>query len=59
MSFCTLTLVYFCVSWVLDPVPNEWLSIITRIILEIELFTTLNSFAGAFKKLPEFHFYSS
>ncbi len=52
MSFCTLTLSYFRVSSVFDPVPNvttvsPGLSIITRIILEIELFTALNSFAGA------------
>ncbi len=54
MSFCTLTLAYFCVRSVFDPVPNftkqnppVW--IITRIILEIELFTALNSFAGAVK----------
>ncbi len=53
MSFCTLTL-RFCVSYVVDPVPNctkqsSGLSISTRITLEIELFTVLNSFAGAVK----------
>ncbi len=50
MSFCTLTLSYFCVCWLFNPVPNfepSGLSIVTYIILEIELFTALNSFAGA------------
>ncbi len=50
MSFCALTLSYFCVSMVIDPVPNftkqnPLVSIITRITLEIESFTALNSFA--------------
>ncbi len=54
MSFCTLTLSYFCVSFVFDPIlnftkQNPLLSIITRITLEIELFTALNYFAGAVK----------
>ncbi len=54
MLFCTLTLAYFCVSSLFDPVPNfikqsSGLAIITRIILEIELFTAFNSFAGAVK----------
>ncbi len=54
MSFCTLTLSYFCVSLVFDPIlnfteQNPLLSIITRITLEIELFTALNYFAGAVK----------
>ncbi len=52
MSFCTLTLMYFCVRSVFDPVPNftkqNPLIFITRITLEIESFT-LNSFAGAVK----------
>ncbi len=52
---CTLTLSYFCVSWVFDPVPNFTKQnplvffIITHIILEIELFTALNYFADAVK----------
>ncbi len=40
--YCTLTLPYFCVSSLFNPIPNNrilWLSI----ILEIELFTALNS----------------
>ncbi len=50
MSFCTLTLAYFCVRSVFDPVPkSSGLAIITRIALEIELFTALNYFAGAVK----------
>ncbi len=52
MSFCTLTFSYFGVSSLLDPVPNftTGLSIITHnIIQKIELFTALNSFAGAVK----------
>ncbi len=42
---------YFCVRSAFDPVPNEssGLATITRITLEIELFTALNCFAGAFK----------
>ncbi len=66
MSFCSLTLSYFFfVSWVFDPVPNftkqNPLVIIARIILEIDLFTTLNSFADAVKtqNLREFHLYLS
>ncbi len=46
MSFCTLTLTYFCVCSMFDPVPNFTN---TRITLEIALFTALNSFAGAVK----------
>ncbi len=40
---------------------SSGLSISTRITLEIELFTILNSFAGAIKleNLRDFHFYSS
>ncbi len=51
MSFCTSTLAYFCVRSVFDPVPSftNGLTIITRITLEIELFTALNFFAGAVK----------
>ncbi len=49
------------------PVPNftkqnpPGLATITRITLEIELFTALNCFAGAVKtqKLWELHFYSN
>ncbi len=67
MSFCTLTIAYFCVRSVFDPVPNftkqnpPSLVIITRIALEIELFTALNCFAGAVKtkNIWELHFYSS
>ncbi len=57
MSFCTLTLAYFCVCSLFDPVPNftkqnsPGLVTITRINLEIELFTTLNCFAGAVKTM--------
>ncbi len=50
---CTLTLAYFCVRSVFDPIPNSTessgLAITTRITLEIELFTALNCFAGAVK----------
>ncbi len=55
MSFCTLTLAYFCVCSVFDPVRNftkqnpPGLVITTCITLEIELFTALNCFAGAVK----------
>ncbi len=55
MSFCTLTLTYFCVRSVFNPIPNftkkksSGLAIITRITLESELFTNLNSFAGVVK----------
>ncbi len=48
----------FCVRSAFDPVPNcttesSGLSISTRITLEVELFTVLNSFAGAkLKGLP-------
>ncbi len=69
MSFGTLTFSYFCVSLVIDPVPNftkqnplvqRSLAIITHIILEIVLFTALNSFAGAVEtqKLKGVHLYS-
>ncbi len=59
MSFCTLTLSYFFVSSVFDQSQTSlnlilWLSIITHIILEIELFTVLNSFAGAVKNLKTY-----
>ncbi len=53
MPFCTLTITYFCVSSVFDPVPNctQQNPLVYRslpiIILEIELFTALNYFAGA------------
>ncbi len=52
MSFCTLTLTYFCVSPCSTPSQTSLnrilqLSIITRIVLEIELFTALNYFVGA------------
>ncbi len=46
---------YFCVSSAFDAVPNftkqnpPGLATITRITLEIELFTALNCFAGAVK----------
>ncbi len=46
---------YFCVRSAFDPVPNftkqnpPGLATITRITLEIELFTALNCFAGAVK----------
>ena len=65
MSFCTLTLTYFCISSCVRLRPKlHWtefsgLSIITHIILENELLTTLNSFAGLLrvqlqlKNLPE------
>ncbi len=51
MSFCTLTLTNLCVSSVFDPVPNFTKQnplVIDHypIILEIELFTALNFFAG-------------
>ncbi len=54
MSFCTLTLARFCVSYVVDPVPNctKQNPLVYRSVpvsLEIELFTFLNSFAGAVK----------
>ncbi len=54
MSFCTLTLAYFCVRSVFTPSQTSLnrilrLAIITRITLEIELFTALNCFAGAVK----------
>ncbi len=45
---CTLTLTYYCVRSMFDPVPTEssgYRSI--PIILEIELFTTMKFFAGA------------
>ena len=59
MSFCTLTLSYFFVSSVFDQSQTSlnlilWLSIITHITLEIELFTVLNSFAGAVKNLKTY-----
>ncbi len=42
MSFCTLTLSYFCISMLFDPVPNfSGLSIITCITLAIELYTLM------------------
>ncbi len=62
---CTLTLAYFCVSLVFNPVPNftkpNPLVLHTRIILEIELFTAWSSFAVQFelKNLPDYHFYVS
>ncbi len=45
---------YFCVCSAFDPVPNFTkqnppVATITRITLEIELFTSLNCFAGAVK----------
>ncbi len=54
MSFCTLTL-RICVRSAFDPFPNftkqnpPVLATITRITLEIELFTALNCFEGAVK----------
>ena len=49
-TYVILTLSYFSVF---DPVPNftkqNPLAIITRITLETELFTALNSFTGAVK----------
>ncbi len=55
MSFF-FTLAYFCVSLLFGPVPNftnesSGLLIITHIILEIELFTALNSFLWVQLKL--------
>ncbi len=49
---CTLTLSYFCVSLVFDPSQtslNRIFWFINRIVLVIELFTSLNSFVGAVK----------
>ncbi len=42
---------YFCVRSAFDPVPNftKQNPLVTRITLEIELFTALNCFAGAVK----------
>ncbi len=58
MSFCTLTLAYFCVRSVFDPVLNFTKQNPPGIILKIESFTALNSFVGAVKtqKLIEFPF---
>ncbi len=63
---CTLTLTYFCVSSLFDPVPNftkqnllSGLSIITHITLEIHFFSVLNFFLRVqlkLKNLPGFHF---
>ncbi len=63
MSFCTLTLAYVCVSWGFDRLPNFTKNnpLVTDLNLEIELFTALNSFAGAIrtKKLMGALFLSS
>ncbi len=59
----SLTLTYFCVSLVFDPVPNftKQNPLVYQSLPILELFTTLNSFAGAVKtqNLPKLHFYSS
>ncbi len=55
MLFCTLNILYFCVNSGVRPRPklhktdSSGLAIITLTILEIELFTNLNSFADAVK----------
>ncbi len=64
---CTLTLVYFCVSLVVDPIPNftEQNPLVYRSLPVssngIELFTALNYLLWvqlALRSLPEFIFYS-
>ncbi len=47
MSF--LTLMHFCVSSVFDPIPKFTKQILLTHITLVELFTALNSFAGAVK----------
>ncbi len=67
MSFCTLTLAYFCVNSVFDPVPKitkqNTLVYLSLPVSSKKLicFTSLNSFAGAVKakNLRAFHFYSN
>ncbi len=60
MSFCTLTLPYFCVSSVVDPVPYSTKQdpLVYRSLPVIEVFTVLDSFAGAVNtyKITGFYF---